>query len=305
VAGITTPVQINNLTVLYNELKVRDYKTILKCLLEEPVNIYNLFFNINLILKNITNLTEKQILELDLLSYLILLINIRVLSMGNKIFTVYQDETKTTKLEISLNNTLKQLKNCLDEFKEIYYKDNNISLLFNIPKVNDILNNNTFYIENITYKDKIYSSVDENIINLLPAKYIKTINYNCSLINQHIEKFYFYDSPVKMFSINLSLNYKIYSNIVKILFNENLASIYDNIFYLSKICNLNSSYLEDCTYGEFKIFVKKAEEMLRKKAQSTQADTAINEPQYTPVDVDSFYNAPPPSDVTPSEFMKM
>lgn len=303
-AGFTAPIKINDFTVLYNELKVRDYKTILKCLLEEPVNVYNLFFNVNLILKNLTNLTEKQILELNLLDYLNLLINIRVLSMGNKIFTVYQDETKTTKLEISLNNALKQLKECQEQFKQLYYNDKDISFLFNIPKVNDILNNNTFYIESITYKDKTYSNIDESIIDLLPAKYIKIINSNCDLINQHIEKFYFYDSPVKMFSINLSLNYKIYSNIVKIIFNENLASIYDNIFYLSKICNLNSNYLEDCTYGEFKIFVKKAEEMLRKKIQP-QADPSINEQQYAPADIDSFYNAPLPSDVSSSEFMNM
>lgn len=303
--GVTIPITIKDATFYYNELKVRDYKTILKCLLEEPLNTSNLFLNLNNILKNITSLTEEEILNLDLLNYLLLLVNIRILSMGNKIFTVYQDDTKTTKLEISLNSSLIDINKCLNEFKPICYNDESISLFFNIPRVKDLINNNTFYLDKIVFKNNEYKDINESLIDFLPAKYINIINSNCNNINKHVQNFFFYNSPIKMFSINLSLNYKIYSNIVKILFNENLASIYDNIFYLSKICNLSSSYLEDCTYGEFKIFVKKAEEMLRKRSQSTQDESNINEQQYAPADIDSFYNEPKPEDITPSEFMTM
>lgn len=303
--GLVTPIKIKDKLFYFSELNVQDYKIILKGLLEEPINTFNLIFNVNKILQKITTLSLEELLNLNLLEYLNLLVNIRSSSIGNKIFAVHQDKDKKTKLEIPLNQTINELDKIIKIFNPIFYKENDITIYFNIPSIKDLLYSNMSYIEKISYKDKDYYNVNEEFVNNLPAKYIKVINNNILKINEQVEQYYFYNSPVEFFSIKLSLNEKIYSNIIKILFNENLASIYENIFYLSKICNLDSAYLENCTYGEFKIFVKKAEEMLRKKAQTSQQTNSIPPPTYNPVNIDSFYGPQNGIDVTPSEFMNM
>ncbi len=300
--GLITPIKIKDQLFYFGELNVQEYKIILKCLLNDPLDSYNLLYNLNSILTRITNLTQTDILNLNLLEYLELLINIRISSIGNKLFAVYEDKDKTTKLEINLSQTLKQINSAKSEHTFLKYKNEEIEIIFDIPTISNVINNNLIFVKEIKTKDTTITDINEALLNTLPAKYINVINNHTEKIKKQIGKFYFYDSPIKIFSINLSLDLTTYIHLVKLLFNENLTSIYDNLFYLSKICNLNSNFLENCTYGEFKIFVKKAEEVLRKKIQPASQETNLNEPQYSPANIDSFYTPP---DVTPSEFTSM
>lgn len=271
---LLTSFQLNNRQIIYKELKLKQYKTLLKCLIAEPIDTLNLILNLNSILEQITNLSQDDILNLNLLEYLLLLIEIRTTSVGSSIFAVYKTAEDSIDIEIPLKVTFDQTQNCLNSFKPLQYKDSNTELNFVIPKIKDILDK----------KEPLY--INEDITNL-PVRYLKKITSLSKQFNEYFKQYYFFKPIIEKYSINLSVNPIEYIEIVKILFNENLISVYENIFYLSKICNMSSEYLENCTYGEFKIFVKKTEEMLHKNVKQPQPVSDV--PEFAPVDIDSLY----------------
>jgi hypothetical protein len=289
VSDLLTELQLSNKVIVYKELKLKHYKNILKCLYSEPINPSNLFLNLNFILEQITNLTKEEIINLNCLEYLLLLLEIRTISIGSSIFAIYNTESKPVNIDISLNKTITEVLNCLNNFKPLQFKDKNIELNFVIPVVKDLM-----------YKKFLYVKED---VNQLPLKYLKTINYHSKEMNKYIEQYYFFKPSVKEYSIKLSLETTNFIQLIKILFNENLLSVYDNIFYLCKICNMSAEYLENCTYGEFRIFVKKTEEMLQKQIKQPPVVEQSNESaQFDPVDINSLYGNDTPINITPSEF---
>lgn len=268
--GLLTTVCIKNKEYIVKELKLKDYKTILKCLVSDPIDVNTLFLNLNTIIKKLTNLTSEQISNLNLLEYLLLLLHIRITSIGNSIFGVYKNDDESINVEISLNKTQQEVKECLNTFKPITYK----TLTTSLPTIKDIITDNT------------YPFIIQDVKNL-PFKKYKDVTYISKEYNAFFKNFYFFKSPIEKYSIKLNLQIKEYCQLIKILFNENLLTLYDNIYYLCKFSQLTPNYLENCTYGEFKIFVKKTEEILYKN--TPPASETSQEPLYDPVDINSLY----------------
>lgn len=289
-SDLYTKIQLSQIEVTYKELSVKDYKVILKCLLGNTIDIKHLFLNLNKILTGITDLTEKQLLELNCLDYLLLLTNIRTTSIGASIFAVYKNENNTINIDILLDNTMNEIRECQNSFTPFVCCTTVRDLNFRIPLIKDIVSNRQLpFIE---------QSIED-----LPVKYLKPIKKNIEKFRKIIDKYFFFNSPVKKYSIKLSTDIKDYIQLIKILFNEDLLTVYDNIFYLSKICNMSADYLESITYGEFKVFVKKTEEMLQKKTTNTPAAVMPpDEPFYEPVDVNTLYGNEPEQQLSPSDF---
>ena len=273
-SSLITKLQLPGKEVIYKELKLKQYKTILKCLVSTPIDRYNLFLNLNTILVQITNLTEEEILNLNLLEYLLLLTEIRVTSIGSSIFAVYKGTDESINIEIPLQKTLEEIQKCLNGFKQLQLDIADIKLNFVIPKVKNLISN----------KPVNYTDID---INELPARYLKIINKSLKEFNSYFKKYYFFKPPIEKYSVKLSASINEFTDIIRILFNENLLSVYNNIYYLSKFCNMSAEYLENCTYGEFKIFVKKTEELLLKNTKNIT--TNIEENHYEEVDINSLY----------------
>lgn len=280
-----TELKFTNKKIIYKELKLKQYKTVLKCLYTDPIDVPNLLLNLNNILTRVTNLTEDEILNLNLLEYIFLLTEIRTTSIGSSIFAIYNNSDTPINIEIPLKKTSIEVLNCLNNFKPLIYEDSKIILNFSIPLV-----------RNLTNKKFLY--VNEDIENL-PVRYLKIIQNYTNKLDNYFNQYYFFNSGIKEYDLKLSLNKNEYIQLIKILFNENLLSIYDNLFYLSKICNISSEYLENCTYGEFKIFVKKTEEILQKQIKPIPS---TDNNAYDPVDINSLYGNDISPNITPSEF---
>jgi hypothetical protein len=286
VSDLLTALQLSNKTVIYKELKLRQYKTILKCLINDSIDAHNFLLNLNNILKTITNLSEEEILNLNFLEYLLLLTEIRVTSLGSSIFAVYKQGNDSMNIEIPLYTTIESIKKCIDNFKPLQVVEDNTTLSFVLPKIKDV------------FEQKKFLCISEDVSNL-PARHLKSIKKNIRYTEQQVEKFNFFDASIKKYNIKLSINLQNFIQLIKILFNENLISVYDNIFYLSKICNISSEYLENCTYGEFKIFVKKTEELFQK---TVNPSTKTDEQFFEPVDINSLYGNDDSLQVSRSEF---
>jgi hypothetical protein len=276
VTGLLTTVNINNKKIVFNELKLKDYKTILKCLVSEPIDPDNLFLNINQILKKITNLSIKDIEDLNLLEYLLLLVHIRVIGIGSSIFGVYKNEEASINVEISLHNTIQQIESCLTNFQFKIFEQDLIKITTTIPSIKQFLS------------FKSYPQFKEEVNNL-PLKYLKNIQQLISDYDQYFANYYFFKSPIDKYSIKINLQKDSYCQLIKILFNENLITVYDNIYYLCKFSQLTPNYLENCTYGEFKIYIKKTEELLYKSSKPQPPPVQEEETFYDPVDINSLY----------------
>ena len=286
--GLLTYLQLSNKQVIYKELKLKHYKTLLKCLIGDQIDVSNLLLNVNNILQDITNLTLDEILNLNLLEYLLLLTEIRITSIGSTIFAVSKSSKHTFNIEIPLNKTLDEIKSCINNYEPLFFKNLN----FVIPLVKDIVNKKEF----------LY--IKEDVTNL-PVRYLKDINQGNKKFNSYFQQYYFFNLPTnKQYSLKLSVNLKDFIELIKILYNENLISIYDNIYYLSKLCNFSAEYLENCTYGEFKIFVKKTESILQKKIKPLPPIIEPLVPEFDPVDINSLYgnNEGIDTNITSSEF---
>mgnify|MGYP000222916683 CR=1 FL=1 len=80
----------------------------------------------------------------------------------------------------------------------------------------------------------------------------------------------FYDNDKQNFNI------KNLCTFIKLLFNDQLLSIYENIFALCKLGNFTPEYIENCTPGEYILFVKKLEQLNKTNTQQPSNDMNIN-----------------------------
>lgn len=288
-----TKAQLLNNSVAFKELKFKDYRNLLKCFLGDEINSELIFTNINSILRNTCILTNDEILNLNFIDYLILILNIRSVSLGN-IVQLYAESTTNQQLRIDLN--LVNIINIL--IQNFFISDllpiehNDIEITLKIPTVTDILefeNNrftiNTFFIDSIkikkqdiNYQQLSYNDKDK-VVKSLPIKLILKIDTqiesfllklnNINLLENLSNKDFDKELP-------LGFNSQILAFIVKLIFNNDLNSIYSNLFALSKGANFNCEFLDNCSPGEFNIFVKKFEEIIQAQQISS------NEPDILP-----------------------
>jgi hypothetical protein len=289
-----TKAQLLNSSVVFQELKFNDYRNLLKCFLGDEINSELIFTNINYILRNTCTLTSDEIINLNFIDYLILILNIRSVSLGN-IVQLYAESTTNQQLRIDLN--LVNIINILiqsffiPDLTSIDYND--IEITLKIPTITDILefeNNkltiNTFFInsikikkQDINYQQLTYTDKDK-VVKSLPIKLILKIDTQIESFLQKLNNINLLENlSNKDFDKELPLgfNSQILAFIIKLIFNNDLNSIYSNLFALSKGANFNCEFLDSCSPGEFYIFVKKFEEILQTQ-QTSNNETDILPP---------------------------
>ena len=289
--GLYTKLDLIDKEIIHGELNVKDYKIILKCLLGDTLDVPALFLNLNNILLKITNFKKEELYNLNIIEYFLLLLSIRTNSIGSIIFATYNGEKKIN-LQISLNEIIEELTHFLKNYQPLKINIKNVSTIVTLPKIKDF-----FTKEDQSFIEDIL--VNNTVVNIeqLPVSVYKKINDKIILLKNNINSLYFYNPIIEDYNIMFSSNLREYVSLIKILFNENLLSVYDNIFYLSKVSNFSAEYLENCTYGEFKLFIKKIEN-LYKNTTSTPSTSFENEMEQ--VDINSLYGND--LNITPSEF---
>jgi hypothetical protein len=294
VNGLYTKLKLLDKEIIHGELNVKDYKVILKCLLGDTLDIPALYLNLNSILLKITNLKEDELHNLNIIEYFLLLLSIRSNSIGGIIFATYNGEKKIN-LQIPLNEIIEELTFFLENYQPLAINIKNVSTTITIPKIKEFISK-----EDLSFTNDIIVNSNTTIdIEQLPVCVYKQINDKINFLKKDINNLHFYKPVVEDYIIKFSSNLNEYGSLIKILFNENLLSVYDNIFYLSKVSNFSAEYLENCTYGEFKLFVKKTEN-LYKNTTSTPTQSLPVEDEMDQVDIDSLYGRD--LNITPSEF---
>ena len=260
--------------VFFNELNVKQYKTILKSILGDELDYEAAFTNISNVIAQITNISLNEINSLSFLDYFLLLFEIRSNSIGGSIIAETTDNN-STKIDINIQKLINHLHNI--DLKAALLPDtiNNITIIYKIPSIKNIIEVNANDIENIYYtclkcitlNDKTVDfenySIKEikHILDKLPTIYttaiIKRVQQLIKIFNDvnligHLKGL---EDKQLIFNFNI----KNLGIILKLLFGEELLSLYENIFSLAKNANIPPQYIEECTPGEYYLYVKKLE----------------------------------------------
>jgi len=281
--GFTTKIDLLHRSVFIKELKVKHFKILLKVLIGDEPDIDNVYTNLTNVLTDTTSLTVTEIDNLSIIDYLLLIINLRCISIGSTIQLEITD-TKNTKLSLNLYRIIETLKGAANidlnqnfdklklEFQFISAKDylmpkfykNELLALKPYIKTFNIKNNESIDISSLD--DIVYLQLLES----LPVHYSAPIFKKITSIVQNLNNLNLLEYLANK---NMSLYFSRYTFgfFLQILFSKNLQPLYENIFALAKFANISPEYIEECTPGEYTLFVKLLERIL--KEQNAQRQT--------------------------------
>jgi hypothetical protein len=278
---------INNQNIFYKELKVNHLKIIYKTLLGDEPDAELVFVNFNNILKDLTSYSEDELNQLDFITYFILLLEIRCTSIGNTIITDLPDKVNTS-VEINIHKFIDILKEIITT-NNVFFKEEfkDIAITYRYPCIKDILkiNNSTtfdsFYpglVDTIQVKDtiidfkKINKSDYTTILNQLPAKITSVIIKKAYSIVEQFNKVNLLQNTFGLEDKHLYFNFNIKNliSILKLVFGNQLLSLYDNILALAKVGNMSPEYIENCTPGEYILFTKRLEQLNSQQNKQSQ-----------------------------------
>lgn len=278
---------INKDNIFYKELKVKHLKTIYKCLFGDDPNANVVVRNLNNILCELTYLPLNKIEALNFVDYFLLLFELRCTSIGN-IISAELPETPNYKLQINIYKFTEALEKT--KINELLVADSvdNIKIYYRLPtllEINKLIENNTVENIYITLLDKIVikdieidlKQLDKKsiitILEKLPAKITYTIANKAYIVLDKFNEINLLSYIPEMADRCLYFNFNIKNLILllKLLFGDQLLSLYENIFALCKMGNFTPEYIENCTPGEYLLFHKKLEQVRSQQTAPIQS----------------------------------
>ena len=268
--------QLSKDTLICSELQVKDYKEILKCTFGDTPDKIIFIETVCRIFSKITNRSLEYIKQLNIIDFFCLLLDIRANSLGNCSLILTQNEQKFN-LELDLIK-VKQETSSLFEQLTTTIKHSNLEVSFECPSIERLMQNTKedylSYIKSscITKKRKKCTAMittneeAELFFNALPPKISLEIidNFNKFVESitkmNYLSRYGFYEQQLTFLPSIESLLW-----FAKLLFNEPLNSLYDNIFYLSYSGKMNAEYVEGLSVGEYNYFVGLLRQVLASK----------------------------------------
>ena len=268
--------------VFFTEIKIKEYKGLLKILFGDP-DTYTLFYNLNRLLVAKTNLTLQEVQELDLLDWFTLVMTLREYSIGANIQLVFANKSKIN-ADLNISRAIEKLKEIQNEFI-------GESIQYRLPTIQE-MTSDLLWVSFIDTLDGI--RVDRNLTplqverieNTIPIQYLSKITKKIDHIVLCLDSVNLLDMGNRddlTVPFSLSISGIVY--LLKLLFEIELDIFYSNIIYLTKNMNIQLGYLDECTPGEYYIFLSKINGL----------DTADPTDNLPPIPNDNL--------ITPSEFM--
>lgn len=296
-----TKVQLLQSTQELQELKLKEYRTFVKCFLGEENDPEVTFLNAKEVIRKCCKINKNKIDKLNFIDFMLLMFYIRSISIGDlAVLYANNDDDQQLKIELSLNSINNLIYDIVPRSYFDPQKIENVTILYQLPTIQEILyfeNNNdisipTFFVQsvninNLTINLNDYSYQDrEKIIKQLPVKvalqidkYVyklfdlfKTTNLLQNLQSEKFNK-----------TLPFTANSEILSFIIKIIYNTDLENIYNGLFVLSKAANLNSAFLDNCSPGEFFLFAKKFEEANQQNTKDNRDSSNYTEDDLPPI----------------------
>jgi hypothetical protein len=272
--------KLTNKSVVCSELKVKDYKEILKCTLgDEPDQ--NIFIEtICEVFSSILSKPINQIKQMSIVDALLLILQIRINSQGDTIKIVVTKDDKQMNLELDLNYVLDRILNFYKKNNNLELTSSKVKICFGIPSLekysNSIEEEYLYFLDEVTIKNKtINVKTNEEASKLFDAlspklalqfiNLFKDFAVRCKE-NDYLQKYNVQQNLTFVPSVESLIWY------TKLIFSESLDVFYDNLFYLSHLGHLDLNYVESLTPGEYTYMVKKLEFALGQKSSAAPSD---------------------------------
>ena len=250
-------------TLICNELQVKDYKELIKCIMGDNPDIDAFIETFVTVLSNTTNKPTDFIRTLNIIDLIYLLIDIRYNSLGTCKLVV-NDEDKKINLELNLETSKNDIANIFESCRR-KLKYNNIEVELAVPSLARLHEKFTEeyipYIANCTFQGVNNFEVSTNeqavkVFDLLPPKFSLEILSGFSDLARQIctvDLLKPYNISNQQLIILPTLEFLIW--LTKLLFNEPLSSLYENLFGLSFSGRMNAEYVENLSVGEYNYFL--------------------------------------------------
>lgn len=282
-------IAIKDRDVKITEYTVRDLKFILKNLLLSESAPVDFIDNINSFIISKTDLQLEQVESLNFLDFIHLLIQIKCLSSPNIVDLIATVNDKQTNIQANLL----QFTETIDKltFKELQtaYISKDLTINFKIPVLKDIFCLPPTYlpcsvIESVIVSDhrktdfnKISHEKKIEVFNKLPIKAALEVRERFNIVKDDLESINLleYLKIDKRVRIPINVAPECIISLFKIIFSEDITAIYENIFMLSKHSNISAEYVENCTPGEYNIFMKQLQKAFINDKPSETNETSI------------------------------
>ena len=271
------------------ELKVKDYKEILKCCLGETPNKLIFVETVCEILSGITCTSLDYIKSLNIIDLFCLILDVRANCLGGCKLILTQ-ESKKFNVELDLSVVKEETMSLFDQLSTTI-KHNKIEILLECPSINRLIQQTSddylSYIKGVTITKNRKKRFIEINTNEQAEMFFDKIPPRTSLqiihkFNEFVEKVtglnYLsrYGFKEQQLVFLPSLDSLIW--FMKLMFNEPLSSVYENIFYLGYSGKMNAQYVENIAVGEYNYFIGLLRQAIAaQKTAQTNEQTVTND----------------------------
>lgn len=275
--------KLSNQDIVADELKVCLYKDLLKCCYGENVNSIIFVETLCEILSKIANTTSDYFKNLNIIDVFCFLLDTRINSQGNECNLILLEDDRKSTINLNLNhlrNEIAEMQNSLKTKITFGF----LTITFECPSLRRLLGVSdieyTSFIKAVEINQngntltKEVSSNEEaiEILDKLSPKLLIEVVTNFTQFAEKVTNINFL-SRYGIKNGNLTFIPSIESLIwfTKIMFNENLETLYTNIFNLACISKIDSNYIENCAVGEYLYFVSCLQKELSNQMQANQS----------------------------------
>ena len=261
-----------------------EYKTLLKMFANKNYKETN--DHINTLLQNCVDI---KITHLNFIDKLILLLNLRCVSISDIIVQTIKLETSTAKINYSVYTLIDKLVNFnYPNLNNLYIKKDNIEIKLTTPTnlfidTTDVSNfigtvnikNKSYCIEELTYPIRV-EFIDNLPGVILTELYEHIYNFKEILGKLEIMQLRTDIDKKEMHSIYLHIDQTHMFQFVNVLFNEHLSNLFLKQFILSKHHNIDCEYYDKMIPIESEIFYNFHKEIQEEENKSTNPNGATN-----------------------------
>lgn len=282
------------------ELKLYQYKEILKTIWPEFPNIKPAFENLFELLENLTGNERDLFYQLNSFQLFLLLIEIRRQTFGSECkLTITNEEEKKVNFDFNLTELIEKVKILYSENQLEPLEVDDFTINFQYPSVKrmfqEIPDETVLFLKDIihlpTNKQLVVNSNQEGIelLNSLSPKIGQQIVLHVKDIIDNIQSFNLIPNFSMLEGHKMPFNLSL-ANIIwylKLFFSEQLNVYYDNVFYLNHLGHIDIGFLENqCSPGEYVYYVKKLEETLMAQKETTDQTSNVDPENLTPDEFD-------------------
>ena len=259
--------ELSNEKLVCSELKVRDYKDLLKCLYGDDPDKVVFVETICDVLSKLTTKSPEYFKNLNIIDLFCLVLDTRMNSLGDSCSVTITINDKKMNLELRLNYIRDEVNQIFKLVSDTIAQDS-VEISLQYPSAERLLQPSPepylSFIKGFSVNNSDTKKSAEVTTNEQSGILFEKISPKTSM--QIVERVNCYINTLS--EINFLTRYRIKDQeltfspsldsliwFTKLIFSETLETLYDNLFYLAHLGNMGPEYIENAVVGEYNYFV--------------------------------------------------